>query len=181
MAPLFVGPLTTTGPDPKTPNLKGEQRQRWINENAFIAQFTQAADISYEPPLDQNDNIHPIDRSHRALRVFKLALENDDIPMPTLAKTAAMEAACIWFIHAAARVWDNVRYGRTYDPEEFGTGPGCKRFAARGWKGYEQDRWEVWGERLRKARGVCGDERMRGLIDEALGCKERAMTDLLPN
>lgn len=95
--------------------------------------------------------------------------------MPTLAKTAAMEAACIWFIHAAARVWDNVRYGRTYDPEEFGTGPGCKRFAARGWKGYEQDRWEVWGERLRKARGVCGDERMRGLIDEALGCMSRVM------
>lgn len=69
--------------------------------------------------------------------------------MPTLANTAAMEAACIWLIYAAARVWDNVCYGRTYDPEDFGTGPDCKMLAARGWKGYERDRWEVWGERLR--------------------------------
>lgn len=131
--------------------------------------MTQAADINYEPPLDQNGNIHPIDRSHRALRVLKLALENDDIPIPTLANTAA----CIWLIYAAARVWDNVWYGRTYDPEDFGTGPGCKMLAARGWKRYERDRWEVWGERLREARGVCGDERMGGLIDAALECMRR--------
>lgn len=55
-----------------------------------------------------------------------------------------MEAACIWFIYAAARMSDNFRYGRTSDPEDFRIGPGCKTFAARGWKVYERDRWEAW-------------------------------------
>ncbi|ODM15977.1 hypothetical protein SI65_08411 [Aspergillus cristatus] len=77
-----------------------------------------------DPATGQGDNIHLIDRSHRALRILKLALENDDISMPMLARMVAMEAACIWFIYAAARMWDNFRYGRTYDPEDFGTGPG---------------------------------------------------------
>ena len=165
--------------DPFTPDLKDEQRKRWVNENAFIAQITQAADISYEPPLDQGSNIHPLDRSHRAVWAFLFALENDDIPMQILAKTAAMEAACMWFIYAGNRLWENVQRDRTYN-EDFGLGPGCARFRDRGWKGYERDRWEVWGERLRGARAD-GDGRMRGLIEEALECRERAMTDLSPN
>ncbi|ODM23396.1 hypothetical protein SI65_00985 [Aspergillus cristatus] len=90
--------------DPYTLDLEDEQRQRWVNENAFIAQITQAADISYEPPLDQGFNIHPLDRSHRAVWTFLFALENDDIPMQTLAKTATMEVACMWFIYAADRL-----------------------------------------------------------------------------
>ena len=45
----------------------------------------------------------------------------------------------MWFIYAADRLWDNVRYGRTYDPD-FELEAGCKSFEGRGWKGYERDR-----------------------------------------
>lgn len=82
--------------DPYTPELKDEQRKRWINENAFITQITQTADIFYEPPLGQGPAV------------------------------------------------ENIRRGRTYD-KEFGLGPGCPSFKERGWGGYEQDRWVVWG------------------------------------
>lgn len=160
--------------DPYTLDLKDEQRQHWLNENAFIAQITQAADISYEA-LDQGFNIHPLDKSHRAVWTFLFALENDNVPMQTLAKTAATEATCMWFIYAANRLWENVWYGRTYDAD-FGLEPGCASFRDCGWKGYERDRWDAWGERLRAAKAVCDDERMRGLIDKALGCRERAMS-----
>jgi hypothetical protein len=94
--------------------------------------------------------------------------------MPMLANTAAMEAACIWLIYAGSRLWDNVRFGRTYGGD-WNFGPGCESFKRKGWLGFERDRWDAWGERLRAARGVCEDERMRGLLDEALGCMERVM------
>lgn len=43
--------------------------------------------------------------------------------------------------------------GRTYDPD-FGLKVGCKSLEGPGWKGYERDRWEAWGERLRP-QGRC--------------------------
>lgn len=45
------------------------------------------------------------------------------------------------------------RMGRTYDPD-FGLKVGCKSLEGPGWKGYERDRWEAWGERLRP-QGRC--------------------------
>lgn len=117
--------------DPDTLKLRNEQRRRWLKLTAFIAQLDQAADVSYEPPLDQGYNIHPLDRSHRAVQTFQLALENGDAPMHRLAKTAAMEATCIWFIYSADRLWEDVRYGRTYGMDA-GLGPGCTSFKDRG-------------------------------------------------
>ncbi|OJJ85631.1 DUF3632 domain-containing protein [Aspergillus glaucus CBS 516.65] len=130
--------------------------------NAFVAQFTQATNISYDPPPpDQGPSIHRLDRSLRAIITLRSGLENDKVPMETLCKTASMEVACVWFMYAADRLWDNVRYGRTYSGDLV-MRPGCKRFKKRKWKGYERGRWDAWVERLKGARAVCDDERMRG-------------------
>lgn len=110
-------------------DLQGESRQRMMNDNAFVTQFTQATHISYNPP-DQGFSIHRLDRSLRAIMTLRLGLENDKVPMETLFKTAVMEVACVWFMYAADRLWDNVRYGRTYSGD-FAMRPGCKRFKKR--------------------------------------------------
>ena len=122
-----------------------------MNENAFVAQFTQATNISYDPP-GQGPSIHRLDRSLRAIITLRPGLENDKVSMETLCKTASMEVACVWFMYAADRLWDNVRYGRTYSGDLV-MRPGCKR----NWKDYERGRWDAWVERLRGA-AVCDDE-----------------------
>lgn len=83
-------------PRPLYPRSERRPKKRWVKLSAFVAQLTQEADISYESPLDQGFNYHPLDRSHRAAWTFQFALENDDVPTPTLSRIAAMEATCMW-------------------------------------------------------------------------------------
>ena len=61
-----------------------------------------------------------------------MALENERSPA-SLGDTAAMEAACQWFIYAAERLWANVLNSSTY-PKAAGAGPG-KRYEEEGWTG----------------------------------------------
>lgn len=103
-----------------------------------------------------------------------MALENERSPA-SLGNTAAMEAACQWFIYAAERLWANVLNNRSY-PEEAGAGPG-KRYTEKGWMGYTRERWGIWEDALKKARDACEKEQMGNLIDDALASLRRVMVD----
>ncbi|KAH2752738.1 hypothetical protein KXW25_004861 [Aspergillus fumigatus] len=157
--------------DPCDITLASEQRDRWTKLNAFLAQLTQAADIHYPPPGEEV-RFFPLDKSLRAIWVMAMAFENER-PPSSLGDTAAMEAACLWFIYAAKRLWANVVNNRTY-PAVAGAGPG-KRYEAAGWTGYTRERWGIWEDALKEARAACKIERMRVLINNAL-----AMTNSLP-
>lgn len=149
------------------------QRDRWVNLNAFLAQLTQAADICYPPPTEEV-RFSPLDKSLRAIWTMAMALENER-PLTSLGDTAAMEAACQWFIYAAERLWANVLNNRTY-PEAAGAGPG-KRYKEEGWSGYTRQRWAIWEDALKGARTSCENDRMGKLIDDALAGLRRAMLD----
>lgn len=103
-----------------------------------------------------------------------MALENERTPA-SLGDTAAMEAACWWFIYAAERLWANVVNNRSY-PEAAGAGPG-KRYTEKGWTGYTRERWGIWEDALKEARSACQNEQMQKLIDEALASLRRVMVD----
>ncbi|GAQ10113.1 hypothetical protein ALT_7434 [Aspergillus lentulus] len=150
--------------DPCDTTLASEQRNRWVNLNAFLAQLTQAADVHYTPPGEEV-RFFPLDKSLRAIWTMAMALENER-PPTTLGDTAAMEAVCQWLIYAAERLWANVVNNRTY-PEVAGAGPG-KRYEEEGWTGYTRERWGIWEDGLKEARAACENERMRMLIDDAL-------------
>ncbi|KAH1295445.1 hypothetical protein KXW98_005601 [Aspergillus fumigatus] len=150
--------------DPCDITLASEQRDRWTKLNAFLAQLTQAADIHYPPPGEEV-RFFPLDKSLRAIWVMAMAFENER-PPSSLGDTAAMEAACLWFIYAAKRLWANVVNNRTY-PAVAGAGPG-KRYEAAGWTGYTRERWGIWEDALKEARAACKIERMRVLINNAL-------------
>lgn len=144
-----------------------------MNLNAFLAQLTQAADIHYTPPKKEVP-FSPLDKSLRAIWTMAMALENER-PPASLGDTAAMEAACQWFVYAAERLWANVLNSRTY-PEAAGAGPG-KRYEEEGWTGYTRERWGIWEDALKEARAKCQDERMWKLIDDALASLRRGMVN----
>lgn len=157
--------------DPCDPTLDSKQRDRWANLNAFLAQLTQAADIHYPSPQEEV-RFFPLDKSLRAIWTMAMALE-DERPPASLGNTVAMEAACQWFIYAAERLWANVLNNRKY-PEASGAGPG-KRYKEEDWTGYTRERWGIWKDALKDARGACETERMRKLIDDALASLRRGM------
>ncbi|KAJ5545080.1 hypothetical protein N7535_006531 [Penicillium sp. DV-2018c] len=160
--------------DPCDKSLESTQRARWVNLNAFLAQLTQAADIRYPTPAEE-PRFSPLDKSLRAIWTMAMALENDR-PPSSLEDTAAMEAACQWFIYAADRLWANVINSRTY-PEASGAGPG-KRYDKKGWTGYTRERWGFWEDALVEARAKFQDEgRMNKLIDDALVNLRRAVVN----
>ncbi|KAJ5262030.1 hypothetical protein N7497_004496 [Penicillium chrysogenum] len=159
--------------DPCDEALDSKQLDRWANLNAFLAQLTQAADIHYTPPKEEV-RFSPLDKSLRAIWTTAMALENER-PLALLGDTAAMEAACQWFIYAAERLRANVLNSRTY-PEAAGAGPG-KRYEEEGWTGYTRERWRIWEEALKEARTKCQDERMWKLIDDALASLRRGMAN----
>ncbi|KAL4888819.1 hypothetical protein BDV59DRAFT_210937 [Aspergillus ambiguus] len=158
--------------DPCDTALDSKQRDRWANLNAFLAQLTQAADIHYTPHNEVR--FSPLDKSLRAIWIMAMALENER-PPASLGDTAAMQAACQWFIYAAERLWANTLNNRIY-PEAAGAGPG-KRYEAEGWTGYTRGRWEIWEDALKDARASCENERMWKLIDDALASLRMGMMD----
>ncbi|CAI7563871.1 unnamed protein product [Penicillium pancosmium] len=159
--------------DPCDATLDSKQRDRWANLNAFIAQLTQAADIHYPSPREEV-RFSPLDGSLRAIWTMSMALENERTPA-SLGDTAAMEAACQWFIYAAERLWANVLNSRTY-PEVSGAGPG-KGYKEDRWTGYTRERWGIWEDALKEARAKCQDERMWKLIDDALASLRKGMVN----
>ncbi|KXG51331.1 Protein of unknown function DUF3632 [Penicillium griseofulvum] len=159
--------------DPCDATLDSKQRGRWVNLNAFLAQLTQAADIHYSP-ADREVRFSPLDKSLRGIWIMAMALENECLPA-SMGDTAAMEAACQWFIYAAERLWANVLNSRTY-PKVSGAGSG-KRYKEEGWTGYTRERWRIWENALEEARSKCQDERMWKLINDALISLRRGMVN----
>ncbi|KAE8386312.1 hypothetical protein BDV23DRAFT_175564 [Aspergillus alliaceus] len=156
--------------NPSDPKTKPKERERWVKLNAFIAQLSQAADIRY-PPSGETFDMHCMDKSLHAIWTMQFALEHEMHTPEALVDTAAMEAACVWFIYAADRLWANVQHSRMYDVS---AGAGSNRFKERGWNGYTRERWELWHECLQDAKGACTDERMGNLLEDALAHMRRA-------
>lgn len=134
--------------------------------NAFLAQLTQAAYVRYESP-GETPYFHILDKSLRATWTLNMALVNLEHSNETLAGTAAMEAACQWFIYTADILWANVVNGRVF--ADF------KGLEKEFFNAFERERWDVWVRSLRKAEAACTDKRMKELIQDALAHANRAV------
>lgn len=172
--------------------MSSTHRLRFANLNAFYAQLTEATwvdicdgktqpatwyhgDLPYpSPPLAEN-TVTPIDMSIRAIQAMH-ALECDSgLPLSTEASTAAVWAACEWFVHASDRLWAHVRAGLTYGSE---CSPGCgKKYAHREWKGFEKDRWDIWETKLAELNAACVDEESKARLQQALTNMRRVRGD----
>ena len=161
--------------DPCDPAMDPEQKLRWVRLNAFTARVSQAAQVEYPPPGADMANLHPMDKSLRAIWTIQIGLENGKHPPEKLVDTAALQAVCAWFIYAAERLWANVLNHRKFNNRASGAGPGSKQYEERKWLGFERDRWDVWMQGLRDARAACTHDGVRKMIEDALANAERVM------
>lgn len=167
-----------------------EHQRRFVNLNAFLAQLTQAADFEYHFEQPGGPAIYfarcPLDESAMMIRAMQFAFEDGFEIIRTdprvflteeAAGIAALWAACEWFIHAADRLWANVENKLIWkDPSESSVGPGAA-FAAKGWKGFERERWDVWEQFLRALEWACEPEKhenTRRRLRDALAQMQRA-------
>ncbi|KAI0178168.1 hypothetical protein BJ166DRAFT_586250 [Pestalotiopsis sp. NC0098] len=158
--------------DPRDADMPPEQKQRFANLNAFLAQLTQNAANRENMP---DDVFQPMDKSLRAIWAIKQALEDQSRRPAEIADTAAMRAACMWFVYASGRLMANVRDFRTF-PEHSGAGVARSReeYASRGYKGYTLGRWQLWQQSLEEAWAASEDTEMKALIGDALMHMRRA-------
>jgi hypothetical protein len=163
LASVRVLYLLTKAIDVWDPDLTADDKQRWDNRNAFLAQLTAAAEVDYT-----NDWHHPMDFSVFGLWAFGAAFEKE-APADVSADTAG-RAACWWFIYAADRLWANVENGRTWEGK---IGSGLGKYEDKPWTGYNRERWGVWEERLVAAKATASDEDTKKLIEDALAHIER--------
>ncbi|PLB47571.1 hypothetical protein P170DRAFT_409749 [Aspergillus steynii IBT 23096] len=149
--------------DVTDPDMDPKEQDRWVNLNAFVAQLTQASEL--REPFHDPLQVHRTDRSLRAIWVMVEALENSRRPLRELVKSAAVRAACMWFIYAADRLLTKVDIQVRY-PEHFGAEPGS-RYPEKKWTGHELDRWMEWMQNLGGLKNGCVEPRTLGLLMKA--------------
>ncbi|PWY81905.1 hypothetical protein BO70DRAFT_379865 [Aspergillus heteromorphus CBS 117.55] len=114
--------------------------QEWENRNAFMAQLTAAADHLG----------HAMDFSIYGLYTFEEAFEKDK-PVEEAVRTA-----CVWFIFAGKRLWENCRAGRVFG----GEGDPPRR-------GFDLERWQLWKGGIGAARLAIGGGDSQELVAKA--------------
>ena len=166
-----------------------KQERRWTNINAFIAQLAQAAEVRYPSPeedanfnpagksrrtvwLEEKAKFNAMDYSSTALQVFSMALQSVELSVDTLARSAALPAACVWFIYAAERLWANVQNKRSYIQYDDNGDPVQERNYP-----FTRDNWDSWKGCLETAKDACKDDVKKRLIEDALAEIRRVMAD----
>lgn len=135
-----------------------EEKQRWENRNAFLAQLTAAAPVDYS-----SEKFGPLDFSLYALLAFIVAFEKKtpaDVPIDTAVRTA-----CWWYIYAADKLYANAQHDRAFRGQ---TGQGGDKYQEKSWTGYNRERWIIWEEGLQAAYATCTNEETRKLVSDAL-------------
>lgn len=142
-----------------------EHKRRWVNLNAFLAQLTQVADFQYHSEQPGGPAVHvarcPIDESSIMIRTMKHAVEDGFIAAPgetptaAATETAAVLAACEWFIHASDRLWTHVQHQMIWKDPDNGSVQAGLAYASKGWIGFELERWETWERWLTDLEKAC--------------------------
>lgn len=161
--------LLTRDIDPWNPDLPTEDKQRWGNRNAFLAQLTAAAEVDYT-----SDWHHPMDFSVFGLWAFQTAFEKESPAEEGVSADTAVRAACQWYIYAADRLWANVENGRAFEGK---IGSGLGKYQDKSWTGYNRERWAVWEQALVDAKATSTDEETKKLVQDTLECIKRVSAE----
>lgn len=86
--------------------------------------------------------------------------EDQKLPNPSVLKAAA-----VWMIYAGKTLQERVERNQSFDGKMAKEG---KSLQGKGWRGFSDERWQVWAERLISARKNCGDEKTKELLGKAV-------------
>jgi hypothetical protein len=133
----------TDSSDPKT---TAEQRTEWENLNAFVAQLTARADGGDDP----------LDFSMFGLWAMREAFEAEN----GVGSDTAVRVASLWVSFAGALLRKLSAAGYEFSAK-LGVAQG--KYADRGWKGFNEERWKAWGDELKIAQArLASDETVQG-------------------
>ncbi|KAK3291985.1 uncharacterized protein B0H64DRAFT_408659 [Chaetomium fimeti] len=127
--------------DPSDPAATAQQRASWENLTAFVAQLTARS----EGPDD------PLDFSMFGLWAMREAFEDDN----GVGSDAAVRLAALWVRIAGARLRKLSADGHELSAR-LGVPQG--KYADRGWKGFNEERWKAWGDELKVAQASLGSD-----------------------
>ncbi|KAH7064943.1 hypothetical protein B0J12DRAFT_693339 [Macrophomina phaseolina] len=127
----------------------------FVNLNAFFARLT-AADVS--------------DFSLYAVWILREALEDpEDEDIAKTTSPALLEAASVWLVYAAETLSKLSKEGKQFDGKMARPGRSLSIFKdAPGWRGFCEDRWETWIERLTPLKEAEVATEAKTLISQAL-------------
>jgi hypothetical protein len=129
-------------------------RSAWINLNAFTATLVatiHSRSISFPP-----DN----DFSLYAIWTIRMALEDNDGQQKP--DKTSLEAAAAWFAYAAPTLWNLSQKNKDFQGKIAKQGQAMQ---GKEWRGFSQERWEHWEERLKAS----GGEGLVAKANEAIG------------
>lgn len=141
--------MATDSSDPKT---TAEQRTEWENLNAFVAQLTTRA-----------DGDDPLDFTLLGLWVMRDAFEAEN----GVGSDTAVRVASLWVRFAGPLLRELSSNGLDFSAK-LGVAEG--KYADRGWKGFNDERWEAWGDELKVAQAkLASDETVQGAAKAMAG------------
>lgn len=124
-------------------------KDHWINLNAFTAALLAS---SYRQSRDD------LGLSLFCIWTVRMALEQEQT------SDVAAAAASAWFVYAGPVIKQLCQQDKTFDGKV--AKPGAAR-ADQSWRGFSQDRWQIWAQRLAELQGLVSDDSARQLVEQA--------------
>ena len=132
------------------------QQEQWINLNAFTATLVASIHSSAVDKPDYSDF---------CIWTVRTALEEQEHP-PDI----SVEAAAVWFIYAAAAMWDFCERDKSFEGKV--AAPGAL-FKDRNWTGFSEDRWQAWAQRLDDLQDSTVDGSTAAFVQDAIAAMKR--------
>jgi hypothetical protein len=130
----------------------GEQIDKWVNMNAFVARLT-----SLSRPSD------PLDFSLYGIWALRAALE-DQNPENNMPPAQSIKAAAVWMIYASRAMWERSVSEQVYEGKTAREGTTLR---GSDWKGCSKERWGTWKDRFSRIWERYEDGDIKHLVEKA--------------
>lgn len=147
---------------PSDEEVDTKTRDAWINVNAFVARMTAAAVNAHG---GERQDYGALDYSLYGIWSLRSALEEERENLP--GKTtidASVGAAAAWILYAGPTLKGLSDSNKTYSGKV--AKPGSK-FKDQDWRGYNNDRWQLWKKELAQAKSLVQDDSIERLVQQA--------------
>lgn len=126
--------------------MKEEDKQKWINQNAFLAQLTARSDRKGDS----------FDFALYGVWALRAAFEEE-----VAGEGWVVDAAGVWVLYSGKELRERSLRGEEWEGK---IARGGGRFEKEGWKGLSKERWAVWVEGLKGSE--VGREALRAIGEE---------------
>lgn len=173
--PLFGQQVRGCWNFPENEEVDESVKDKWINVNAFIAKLTAAAweDSSFETQSGFEPAYTALDFSLYGIWTIRSALE-EKLPAKGNTVDAQLGAASAWVIYANPVLGKLCEEGKQFQGKVARPG---SQFKTKEWRGYHQERWEIWQEELLRANKKVQSNMVKELMEKASHIIEETISE----